>query len=623
MSKITPAIRNFPLANFRLGILLNSLAASIKCLHLRNAERGTLPSAAAAARLAAGMPSLSSLLLEGGAATDARNVAATSELLRALGPNLRTLVLHQHLPLGPGPPFAPQRGRNTDHAAPPGLLPDDLHVLCPSLTELRVQLRSIPLPGEDTGGGDSGGGGQRQSEAVPRAAAAAAAAATACFAGTVSTIAGLTSLTCLELRFPGLALGPDAAAALSPLAALSALTRLVLPIRGSEPAADPNASSAPPKSSHVVYGSAVRALLLRRSHGCRTSGVPPAPPAAQHLLELDLGPDLALTLPYLPYCAPALAVLRVGELSAESVPASQWDVVPEPPPPLPLELLSCVPPELWERVCDAGGGSDSGGGGGGGRPHCSLPLAAVRLPPRLQVRYLPDVAILAALAALPAFSTLECTAVRHPQGEICLDMASVGVPGPPDLGGRGAGAAGAAVASWLACMVAAAAGLLLRVLGEADWRRHPLTLRPSPFSFLRDGYSRLRWAGPHSAWMSAVAPLAPHVTRVRLKQMALQRSDVSALAAALPGLQFLELVRCTARRSDVRAWRTALGPDAALQEVGGADLAAGGAPKGDYEDMFGSSSDSSSGGSAGGEGSSSSGGSDSGGEGEGGGGGAV
>ncbi|GFR48913.1 hypothetical protein Agub_g10862, partial [Astrephomene gubernaculifera] len=74
----------------------------------------------------------------------------------------------------------------------------------------------------------------------------------------------------------------------------------------------------------------------------------------------------------------------------------------------------------------------------------SLPPESVRLPPRLrvlQVRYMPDIAVLAALAALPYFTRLDCTAVRHPRGEICLDLGSIGLPGPPDLSAAAAATA--------------------------------------------------------------------------------------------------------------------------------------------------------------------------------------
>ncbi|GIM07148.1 hypothetical protein Vretimale_11367 [Volvox reticuliferus] len=465
--------------------------------------------------------------------------AVVSAWSRTFGCSLRTLSLDLELSSDPDLEIAP-------HYHITSLLPGDLGNCCPLLAELRVRLQ---LPSAQNGQH------QQHQSSVMRSAVA---------VSLLSTVANLDNLTSLELCLPSLAFRPHWATTLTTLGLLPHLTKLVLPIRGNDEA-EGDVTRPPPKRTHLVYGATLETLLH-----CRT------PTLATHIVELDLGLDLALTLPYLPYDALVLVRLRVGELSAECVSYSQWDVVPEPPQPLPLRVLSAVPSDLWART-----GSEDGDGGG--RPSCSLPLAAVRLPPRLQVlqvRYMPDVAILAALAELPYFDTLDCMAVRHPQGEICLDLAAVGLPGPPDLDG-----CCGAVASWFPAIVAAAAGLLRRVLADRDWRRHPLTLRPSPFSFHRESYSRLRWAGPHAPWMAAVAPLGLKVTRLRLKQMALEQGDVLSLAEALPGLQSVELTHCSARRSSLRSWSTALGPD--VLDASGADMPPGGPD--DCEDIFGSS----------------------------------
>ncbi|KXZ54608.1 hypothetical protein GPECTOR_4g673 [Gonium pectorale] len=491
-----------------------------------------------------------------------------------------------------------------------------------------------------------------------------------------AALSSLTSLRSLELAgpllpadlLPQLEVHP---AALQTLTGLVHLTRLVLPFQlaaGTAAAASTAASAtaAAPgaalpslygltaKRWHVLYGAAVCSLLdlqpqqiqipiQRASHTVHSHATlpppapPPAPPFAQHLLDLDLGHDLALTLPYLPYAATALTRLCVGELSCECVAAGQWDLVPESPPPLPDALLAGLPAWAWEPAVAGQPGA------GGGRPRCALPLAAVRVPPRLRclrVRFLPDVAVLAALAALPCLSRLECTAIQHPHGEICLDFAAIGLRGPPDLtmsarrsfrgdDGRAATAVAAhepasigrpdaavsaasggisprAPAEELRVMVNAAARLLLRLLAEADWSRHPLTLRPSPFAFLRPGYEALRWAGPHAEWLEGLAPLAgkasrwganfprahcigplarPQVRRLRLKQMVVGLADLEALRQALPGLQAVELHRCAAGRGALRRAAALLGPG--VLDASGADAAPGG-PE-DCEDMFGDS----------------------------------
>ncbi|KAG2433228.1 hypothetical protein HXX76_008298 [Chlamydomonas incerta] len=302
--------------------------------------------------------------------------------------------------------------------------------------------------------------------------------------------------------------------------------------------------------------------------------------------------DLALTLPCIPYGATALTRLCVGELTAEWASEAQWDILPEPPPPLPAD------------VCD---GADTAPG---------TATARVRLPPRLRVlkvRFMPDAAVLAALALLPDFRELDVWALAHPQGELCLDLACVGCPGLPRLaahqgvapvaassdvaaalaaavgvGGAAASAArgelaGPAAALQLGHTVAAAAGLLLRVLQPDDWRRHPLTLRPSPFSFTRWRYDRLQWEAPHGDWLAAgLAPLAHQVRRLRLKHMVLEARDVPLICGALPNLQELELLDCShARARDPAAWRSAAAAHGVLLKTTGLEA----------DDMFDSDAD--------------------------------
>eukprot|EP00198_Chlamydomonas_reinhardtii_P009026 XP_001698363.1 predicted protein [Chlamydomonas reinhardtii] len=385
---------------------------------------------------------------------------------------------------------------------------------CPTLQRLRLQLGPLVDSGLVV----------RPPPSLYRPLPAAASAA----AALLRSIAGLTHLHSLELAgscWPPLwaeldapATGLGLASSLLPITALSHLTRLVLGL---------SADAQDSRRWHVRYGGCCRQLFgpqpgpqpgAQPQHGPEHSASELGPVEGsmfERLLDLDLGMDLALTLPCIPYGATALTRLCVGELTAEWASEAQWDILPEPPPPLPADMYDMY-------------------GGGMAPPGAAMPR--VRLPPNLRVlkasedrdtvRFMPDAAILAALAALPSFRELDVWALGHPQGELCLDLACVGRPGPPQLAppqGRAAapaaaatavvGAGGIAVAAAAATgrepaglsaaarrlgdTVAAAAGLLLRVLRPDDWKRHPLTLRPSTFSFTRWRYDRLQWEGPH------------------------------------------------------------------------------------------------------------------------------
>ncbi|KAG2449489.1 hypothetical protein HYH02_005633 [Chlamydomonas schloesseri] len=458
---------------------------------------------------------------------------------------------------------------------------------CPALQRLRLQLGPLLDSGMHV----------RPSPSPYRPAPPATAAA----AALLRSIASLTQLRSLELTGSCwlplwaeldalVAAGPASAqhtpglaAALLPLRALSGLTHLELAL---------SADAQDSRRWHVRYGGCCRQLFS-----------PPPPPdqwepqqwgphvgaqpmsgvqtvsICNRLVDLDLGMDLALTLPCIPYGATALTRLCVGELTAEWVSEAQWDILPEPPPPLPSDL------------CEAYLG------------------ARVRLPPQLRalkVRFMPDVAVLAALAALPHFQQLDVWALAHPQGELCLDLGCVGSPGLPRLaawggdatatappavalasGGESAAAsrepAVPAAALLLGETVAAAAGLLLRVLRPDDWQRHPLTVRPSPFSFTRWRYERLQWEGPHGGWLAAgLAPLAKQVRRLQVKHMTLEGRDVSLICGALPGLQELKLLDCShARARDPAAWRAAAAGAGVVLECTGLEA----------DDMFDSDAD--------------------------------
>ncbi|KAG2490961.1 hypothetical protein HYH03_010638 [Edaphochlamys debaryana] len=590
-----------------------------------------------------------------------RELALLQALLGALGPRLHRLELGLPGDVAPGPAAGPNQASASgpDAAAPaaasdgeaPAAQPPPppaaalavalplVSASCPALSELVLELGrpppSSPLPSPPPFEGWEGGG--PEPSGVRRGGDLLAAG--------LQGLTRLTGLSSLDLSGPGLPAllaPPRGPACLLPLASLRGLRRLRLPLAA--PSMDPSLdlsmdpqdhthhpAQPPPKSGWILpYGAAVRGLLVQEYEGTepasacegrqdRAGTIPPAvgaaapapasrpanseetvsrpfpkpllapTPLGASLTDLDLGPDLVLVLPYIPYDGlTALTRLAVGELSSEWVSESQWDLLPERPGPLPPGFLH------------EGAGHGAGGQGPAGRLATPLTPAAIRLPPRLrelQVRFLPDVAVLSALEALPALTRLTCTAVRHPHGEICLDLAAVGVPGPPDLSPPRPNSSTAAASTtsptptsglpvhtaaslWLPEAVQAAARLLARMLGPEDWARHALTLRPSPFSFLRGGYERLRWGGPHGPWLGGLVPLAGKVTRLRAKHMALRQGDVEALAEALPGLQALALLQCDSRAADRAAWRAALGARGCGLRVGEAAAAAAGGAAG-------------------------------------------
>lgn len=187
---------------------------------------------------------------------------------------------------------------------------------CPTLQRLRLQLGPLVDSGLVV----------RPPPSLYRPLPAAASAA----AALLRSIAGLTHLHSLELAgscWPPLwaeldapATGLGLASSLLPITALSHLTRLVLGL---------SADAQDSRRWHVRYGGCCRQLFgpqpgpqpgAQPQHGPEHSASELGPVEGsmfERLLDLDLGMDLALTLPCIPYGATALTRLCVGELTAE------------------------------------------------------------------------------------------------------------------------------------------------------------------------------------------------------------------------------------------------------------------------------------------------------------------